>query len=164
MGRHVNEINQIMRVQSVIQTMRQEKGVRMILRSKLIPVSSLQYQFSSQCFILSFTSVPQFNILLSFSGLREAWCYAGLCFGHRSTLGLTACQRKCHSSGVCKRGSALSQSERFHGSFNTAPVRTQLRPRILQDPAWAAVGPIWTLARNRGQDPVYPMPLASDHT
>lgn len=36
----------------------------------------------------------------------------------------------------------LSQRERFQGSFNAAPVRAQLRPKILQDPAGAAVGPI----------------------
>lgn len=65
---------------------------------------------------------------------------------------------------VCKRGSTLSQGEQFQGSFNAAPVRAQLRPRILQDPASAAVGPIWTLARNIGQDRLYLLLLASDLT
>lgn len=136
-------------------------SIKMIQRSKVILLSSFQYQSSSP-FIFSFTFFPQYSRRLPFCGPLEAWCYASLYFGHRSALGLTTCQRKCHSTGVCKKGSMLSQRERFQGSFNAAPVRAQLRPKILQDPAGAAVGPIWTLARDRGQDPVYPLPLASD--
>lgn len=53
-------------------------------------------------------------------------------------------------------GSVLSHWEPFQGRFNAAPVKAQL-PNILQDPACAAVGPIWTTARN-----LHPLPLASD--
>lgn len=103
-----------------------------------------------------FHCCPSVQSYLSFCGLLEAWCYSGLFFGHRSALGLTVRQRQCRSAGVCKRGSTLSQRAQFRGSFNAAPVRAQLRPGILQDPACAAVGPIWTSARDRGKDPVSP--------
>lgn len=84
------------------------------------------------------------------SFLKFQWCAA-----YKLAVDVTEWQRRCCSEGVCKSGSTLSHGERVQGSFNAAPVRAQLRSRILLDPACAAVGPVWISGRDRSQDTQY---------
>lgn len=87
------------------------------------------------------------------SFLKFQWCAA-----YKLAVDVTAWQRRRCSEGVCKSGSTLSRGERVQGGFNAAPVRAQLRSRILLDPACAAVGPVWISGRDRSQDTQYPPP------